>query len=264
MSDETILYEVSDAIATITLNRPEALNALTPEMNDRLPQLIDRAEADEAVRVIVLTGAGRAFSSGADLKTMAQPDRLGRNAVVGRERTLHGARVVERMMRRQKPMLASVNGVAAGMACSFVLACDFAIAAHSARFVFGFVKIGFVPDCGSTFLLPRRVGLANAQRIALTAEPVPAAEALRLGLVTEAVPADRLQERTREVAGLIASQAPHAVRMARGLIERGAAGDFRQAIEAEALAQGILGETEDHQEAVRAFVEKRPPVFKGR
>jgi 2-(1,2-epoxy-1,2-dihydrophenyl)acetyl-CoA isomerase len=264
MTDETILYEASDGIATITLNRPDALNALTPAMNDRLPVLIDQAEADDAVRVVVLTGAGRAFSAGADLKTMAQPDRLGRNAIVGRERTLHGARVVERLMRRQKPMLAAVNGVAAGMACSFVLACDFALAAESARFVFGFVKIGFVPDCGSTFLLPRRIGLANAQRIALTAEPVAAADALRLGLVSEVVPADRLPARAREVASSISAHAPHAVRLARGLLERGAAGDFRQAIEAEALAQGILGETADHQEAVRAFVEKRPPVFTGK
>jgi len=264
MSDNSILYEASDGIATITLNRPDALNALTPEMNDRLPLLIDQAESDDAVRVIVLTGAGRAFSAGADLKTMARPDRLGRNAIIGRERTLHGARVVQRLLARQKPMLAAVNGVAAGMACSFVLACDFAVAADTARFVFGFVKIGFVPDCGSTYLLPRRVGLTNAQRIALTAEPVAAADALRLGLVTEVVPVDELQARARAIASLISAQAPHAVRLARGLLERGAAGDFRQAIEAEALAQGILGETADHQEAVRAFVEKRPSVFTGK
>lgn len=261
---DTILYEASDGIATITLNRPDALNALTPEMNDRLPELIDQAEADDAVRVIVLTGAGRAFSAGADLKTMARPDRLGRNAVVGRQRTLHGARVVQRLMSREKPMIAAVNGVVAGMACSFVLACDFALAAESARFVFGFVKIGFVPDCGSTYLLPRRVGLANAQRLALTAEPVAAAGALRLGLVTEVVPSDQLAARTRAVASLISAHAPHAVRFARGLLERHSQTDFRQAIEGEALAQGILGETADHQEAVRAFVEKRPPVFTGK
>jgi len=264
MTDDAILYDVADGIATIRLNRPEALNALLPEMNDRLPEIVDQAESDPAVRVIVLTGTGRAFSAGADLKMMSRPDRLGRTAVVGRERTLHGARVTQRLLAREKPMLAAVNGVAAGMACSFVLACDFAIAADTARFVFGFVKIGFVPDCGSTYLLPRRVGLANAQRIALTAEPVSAAEALRLGLVTEVVPAEQLQARTREVASMIGVQAPHAVRLARGLLDRGAASDFRQAIEAEALAQGVLGETADHQEAVRAFVEKRKPVFTGR
>jgi 2-(1,2-epoxy-1,2-dihydrophenyl)acetyl-CoA isomerase len=264
MGEDAILYEARDGIATITLNRPDALNALTPAMNDRLPELIDQAEADDAVRVIVLTGAGRAFSAGADLKTMAQPDRLGRNAIVGRQRTLHGARVVQRIMSREKPMIAAVNGVVAGMACSFVLACDFALAADSARFVFGFVKIGFVPDCGSTYLLPRRVGLANAQRIALTAEPVGAQEALRLGLVTEIVASDRLLPRAREVAALIGAQAPQAVRLARGLLERHAQTDFRQAIEGEALAQGILGETADHQEAVRAFVEKRTPVFTGK
>jgi 2-(1,2-epoxy-1,2-dihydrophenyl)acetyl-CoA isomerase len=264
MSEEHVLYEAGDGIATITLNRPEVLNALLPEMNDRLPELVDRAEADDAVRVIVLTGAGEAFSAGADLKEMGRPDRLGRNALVGRSRTLHGARAVERLLRREKPMMAAVNGVVAGMACSFVLACDFAIAADSARFVFSFVRVGFIPDCGGTFLLPLRVGLADAQRICLTAEPVPAAEALRLGLVSEVAPAGELRARVRAVAAAVAGHAPQAVRLTRGLLERGARADFRQAVEAEALAQGILGETADHREAVRAFVEKRAPVFTGR
>jgi len=264
MSNDTILYEVADGVATITLHRPDALNALLPEMNDQLPELVAQAEADDSVRVLVLTGAGRAFSAGADLKLMGQPDRLGRNAIVGRQRTLHGARAVERLMAREKPMIAAVNGVAAGMACAFVLACDFAVAAEAARFVFSFVRIGFVPDCGSSFLLPRRVGLANAQRIVLTADPIPAADALRLGLVTEVVANDRFAARVGEIARAIAGHAPHAIRLARGLLERAAHADFRAAVEAEALAQGILGETADHQEAVRAFVEKRAPVFSGR
>lgn len=264
MSDQHILYEASDGIATITLNRPEQLNALLPEMNDRLPELVDQAEADDAVRVIVLTGAGRAFSAGADIRRMSEPGRLGRSALIGRQRTLHGGEVVERLLRREKPMLAAVNGVVAGMACSFVLAADFAIAADAARFVFSFAKLGFIPDSGCTYLLPRRVGLANAQRLCLTAEAVGAADALRLGLVTEIVPAAELATRARAVAAAIAALSPHAVRQTRGLLERAAASDFRHAVEAEALAQGILGETADHQEAVRAFVEKRPPVFTGR
>ena len=264
MSDQHILYEASDGIATITLNRPEQLNALLPEMNDRLPELVDQAEADDSVRVIVLTGAGRAFSAGADIKRMSEPGRLGRSALIGRQRTLHGGEVVERLLRREKPMLAAVNGVVAGMACSFVLAADFAIAADAARFVFSFAKLGFIPDSGCTYLLPRRVGLANAQRLCLTAEAVGAADALRLGLVTEIVPAAELATRARAVAASIAALSPHAVRQTRGLLERAAASDFRHAVEAEALAQGILGETADHQEAVRAFVEKRPPVFTGR
>lgn len=264
MTDETILYDVTDQIATITFNRPAAMNALLPEMNDRLPQLIDRAEADEAVRVIILTGAGAAFSAGADIKRMSEPGRLGRSALVGRQRVLHGAAVVERLLRREKPMLAAVNGVVAGMACSFVLACDFALAADTARFVFSFVKVGFIPDSGCTFLLPRRVGLAEAQRLCLTAAPLPAADALRLGLVSEVVAADQLGARARAVAGQIVAHSPQAVRLTRGLLHRAAASELRQAIEAEALAQGILGETADHQEAVRAFVEKRPPVFSGK
>lgn len=264
MSNDHILYAVDDGIATITLNRPEALNALLPEMNDRLPALVDQAEADDAVRVLVLTGAGAAFSAGADLKQMGRADRLGRSALVGRQRTLHGAAVVERLLRREKPMLAAVNGVAAGMACSFVLACDFALAAESARFVFSFVKVGFIPDSGCTWLLPRRVGLASAQRICLTAEPLDAADARRLGLVSEVVPNDQLLPRARAVAAAIAAQAPHAVRLTRGLLDRAAASSFREATETEALAQGILGETADHLEAVRAFIEKRPPLFTGK
>lgn len=263
MTNETILYDAADGIATITLNRPESLNALLPEMTDRLAELVGQAEADETVRVLVLAGAGAAFSAGADLKLMGRPDRLGRSALVGRQRTLHGAAVVERLLRREKPMLAAVNGVVAGMACSFVLACDFALAADTARFVFSFVKVGFIPDSGCTFLLPRRVGLANAQRVCLTAEPVGANDALRLGLVSEVVPAAQLAARARACAATIAAQAPQAVRMTRGLLERGALSEFRQAVEAEALAQGVLGETADHQEAVRAFAEKRPPVFTG-
>ena len=264
MADEHILYAVADGIATITLNRPEQLNALLPEMNDRLPELVAQAERDDAVQVIVLTGAGRAFSAGADIKRMSEPGRLGRSALVGRQRTLHGAEVVEALLRRDKPMLAAVNGVVAGMACSFVLACDFALAADSARFVFSFVKMGFIPDSGCTWLLPRRVGLANAQRLCLTGEPVDAAAALRLGLVGEVVPAADLAARARAVAAQIAAHSPHAVRQTRGLLERAADSDYRHATQAEALAQGILGETADHQEAVRAFVEKRPPVFTGK
>ncbi len=264
MSDQHIRYEVAAGIATITLNRPEQLNAMLPEMNDRLPELVEQADADETVRVIILTGAGRAFSAGADIKRMSEPGRLGRSALVGRQRTLHGAEVVERLLRREKPMLAAVNGVVAGMACSFVLAADFAIAADSARFAFSFVKVGFVPDSACTWLLPRRVGLAAAQRLCLTAEPADAAEALRLGLVSEVVPAGALAARARTLATTIAAHAPHAVRQTRGLLARAAASEFRVAVEAEALAQGILGETADHQEAVRAFVEKRPPVFTGK
>lgn len=261
---ETILYEVADGIATITLHRPEALNALLPEMGDQLADLIARADADDDVRVLVLTGAGRAFSAGADLKLMGRGDRLGRSALVGRERNLHGSSVVERMLRRDKPLIAAVNGVAAGMACAYVLAADFALAARSARMVFGFTKLGFIPDCGTTFLLPRRVGLAGAQRIALTAEPVAADEALRLGLFSEVVADEELAARTRTVAATIASRPPHAIRLTRVLLERNSEADFRQAVEAEALAQGILGETEDHKEAVRAFAEKRAPTFTGR
>jgi 2-(1,2-epoxy-1,2-dihydrophenyl)acetyl-CoA isomerase len=183
--------------------------------------------------------------------------------LVGRQRTLHGAAVVERLLQREKPLIAAVNGVAAGMACAFVLAADFAVAAESARFLFSFVNVGFIPDSGCTWLLPRRVGLANAQRLCLLGEPVGAAEALRLGLVSEVVADQTLGARVVALAQRIASQPPHAVRIARGLLAAALERGFRDAADAEALAQGILGETADHQEAVRAFIEKRPPKFTG-
>lgn len=259
-----LLYEVADHVATITFNRPDALNALLPEMGDELVELVDRAEADTAVRVIVLTGAGRAFSSGADLKLMGRGDRLGRSALVGRDRNLHGSSITQRLLHREKPLIAGVNGVVAGMACAYVLAADFAIADASAKFVFGFIKVGFVPDSGTTYLLPRRVGVAQAQKIALSGDPVLAAEALRIGLVQEVVGGDAFRGRLSEVARAIASRPPHAVKLTRVLLANASQGDFRQAAEAEALAQGILGETEDHKEAVRAFAEKRTPLFTGK
>jgi len=260
----SLLYEATDGIATITLNRPQALNALLPEMGDELADLVARADGDDSVRVIVLTGAGKAFSAGADLKLMGRPDRLGRSALIGRQRNLHGSGIVERLLRREKPMLAALNGVAAGMACAYVLACDFVVAHAEARFVFGFVRLGFVPDSGTTYLLTRRIGIAAAQKIILTGEPVGAEEACRLGLVSEVAADAQFRARVTQVAQAIAGQPPQAVMLARGLLMRAAESDFRQAAEAEALAQGILGETEDHKEAVRAFVEKRKPVFTGK
>lgn len=261
---ESVLYESAAGVATITLNRPEVLNALTPEMNDRLVELVEQADRDDAVRVIVLTGAGKGFSSGADLKVMGQGDRLGRSALVGRQRTLNGGRRVERLLRRETPMIAAVNGVAAGMACAYVLAADFAIAAASARFVFAFVRVGFAPDSGTTHLLTRRVGLAAAQRLCLTAEPLSAASALALGLVAEVVADDGLRERVNSIASQIAALPPQAVRLTRGLLARAAESPFADAIEAEAIANGVLGETEDHKKAVRAFLEKRAAVFTGK
>lgn len=260
----SILYEVRDHVATITINRPDALNALLPEMGDHLADLVDQSDADEQVRVIVLTGAGRAFCAGADLKLMGQGDRLGRSALVGRERNLHGSSVTERLLRRSKPMIAAVNGVAAGMACAYVLAADFAVADRQARFAPGFIKVGFVPDSGTTYLLTRRVGLAQAQRIALLGEPLDAEECLRLGIFQELAATENFGARVMEVAHTIAQRPPHAVRLTRTLLNNAAASDFRSAAEAEALAQGILGETEDHKEAVRAFAEKRRPVFTGK
>lgn len=266
MSDfQHVLYEVdADGIGTLLWNRPEARNALLPEMTDEAGQALARAAEDPAVKVLVLSGAGAAFSAGADLKLMARGDRLGRNALVGRERGLHGIERTRQVLEFPKPTIAAVHGAAAGMACAWALACDLVVAARDARFHFSFVKVGFVTDCGTSWLLVRRVGIGRAKRIVLPALPVTGEEAWRIGLADEIADAGQDLEAARALARQIAAQPPLAVREARRVLEHAVHASFEDAATLESWVQGALGESEDHQEAVRAFAEKRSPTFHGR
>jgi 2-(1,2-epoxy-1,2-dihydrophenyl)acetyl-CoA isomerase len=264
MSDfRYVRYSVVDGIAEILWNRPEAKNAMLPEMNDEAGEALRRAAADPSVRALVLSGAGAAFSAGADLKLMGRGDRLGRSAIVGRERGKHGIERAQQLLDFPKPTIAAVHGPAAGMACAWALACDVVVAGADARFHFSFVKVGFVTDCGTSWLLVRRVGVGQAKRIVLTGDPVPADEALRIGLCDELTPEGGDVARATELARKIAAQPPLAVANARRILEYAARSSFADAAEMESWTQGALGETEDHKEAVRAFAEKRPPRFTG-
>jgi 2-(1,2-epoxy-1,2-dihydrophenyl)acetyl-CoA isomerase len=257
-------YAVRDGgVALLLWNRPAARNAMLPEMNDEAGDALARAATDPAVHALVLSGAGDAFSAGADLKLMGRADRLGRSAIVGHERGQHGIARTRQLLDFPKPTIAAVHGPVAGMACAWALACDLVVASRSARFVFSFVKVGFVTDCGTSWLLVRRVGIGQAKRIVLTAEPVDGEEALRLGLCDELTEERADVERALELAGRIAAQPPLAVRQARRVLEHAARSSFEDAADLEAWTQGALGETEDHKEAVRAFAEKRPPRFTG-
>jgi 2-(1,2-epoxy-1,2-dihydrophenyl)acetyl-CoA isomerase len=258
-----VQYRVEDGIALLLWNRPEAKNAMLPEMNDEAGEALRLAAGDPAVRALVLSGVGDAFSAGADLKLMGRGDRLGRTALVGRERGKHGIERTQQLLDFPKPTIAAVHGAVAGMACAWALACDMIVAAADARFHFSFVRVGFVTDCGTSWLLVRRVGIGQAKRAVLTGDPVPADEALRIGLCDELVPAGGDLERALGLARKIATQPPLAVANARRILEYAARSSFADAAEMEAWTQGALGETEDHKEAVRAFAEKRPPKFTG-
>jgi 2-(1,2-epoxy-1,2-dihydrophenyl)acetyl-CoA isomerase len=260
MGHRTVLVDRTDGIATLTLNRPEARNALDIAMREELVSAFDEIERDTAARVVILTGAGGHFSAGGDVKSMQRKH----TATEGRERVELLNRFVLRLFNFPKPVIAMVDGFAVGAGCNIALGCDMIVASDRARFGEVFLKIGLVPDGGGTWLLPRLVGLAKAKELVLTAEIIDAAEALRIGLVNRVVPAAELESVTRELAAKIAAGPPIAATLAKLLLNRAATVDLAAALEGEALGQSNAITSEDHAEGVRAFLEKRAPRFQGR
>lgn len=260
MGFQTILLERSNGIATLTLNRPEARNALDLAMREELEAALKELAADEAVRVLVLTGAGGHFCAGGDVKTMARRH----TATEGRARVEAMNRVILELVDFRAPTVAQVDGFAVGAGCNLALACDLIVASDRARFGEVFAKIGLVPDGGGSYFLPRLVGLAKAKELVFTAEIFDAAEALRIGLVNRVVPAGELTTAVRELAQRIAAGPPKTLALAKRLLNRSASQDLAGALELEAFSQAIAIESEDHQEGVRAFFEKRAPNFTGR
>jgi 2-(1,2-epoxy-1,2-dihydrophenyl)acetyl-CoA isomerase len=252
-------YEVEGAIATITLDRPEALNALTVPLKKELLEAFRLVARDREVRAVVLTGAGRAFCAGQDLKERLGPDAAPL-AVEVRERYNP---VIAAMRRLDKPIVGAINGVAAGAGASLAFACDLRIAADRASFVLAFGRIGLVPDSGATWFLPRLVGPAKAAELALLGESLSALDAERFGLVARVVPTDDLAAETRAVAARLASLAPLAVALTKRALERSWSVSLDDALEDEAYRQGVAGASSDHAEGLAAFLEKRPPRFTG-
>ena len=252
-------WEVEAGIATITLDRPGSLNSLEASLKAELLAAFREAGRDPSVRVVILTGAGRAFCAGQDLKERLAPDPAPLDVEV-RERFNP---LVMAIRLLDKPVIAAVNGVAAGAGASLAFACDLRIAAEEASFVLAFGRIGLVPDTGATWLLPRLVGLGRAAELFLLADPVSAAEAFRIGLVNRVVPGDELAAETRRVAASLAAGAPQALALTKRALRRALESGFEATLDYEASLQGIAGRTADHAEGLAAFTEKRQPRFSG-
>jgi 2-(1,2-epoxy-1,2-dihydrophenyl)acetyl-CoA isomerase len=262
MGYEQIEVGQDGAVATIALNRPEKLNALTGEMSDELMEAL--AAFGDDVRAVVITGAGRGFCAGQDLTEFEGAYRAGQRPDIREHlaRTYH--RLIPAIVGFRAPVIAAVNGVAAGAGLSLVLACDLRVASEDARFTQAFTRIGLVPDSGSTWLLPRVVGYARAVELTMTSDVIDAGAALDLGLVTRVFPSERFENEVASLAERLASLPTLALVRARDLMRAGLTSTLDEALRSEADVQAEMGETEDHLEGVMAFAEKRDPRFTGR
>ncbi len=246
------------------MNRPDVLNALNSVMLGELREAVRAAGKDESVRCLVLTGAGRAFCSGQDLADVADLYRSDEPLDFGSHLRTHYHPIISGLRKMEKPVVAAVNGVAAGAGCSLALAADFRITAESASFIQAFVGVGLVPDSGSTFMLPRLVGLGRAMEIAATGRKVKPEEAAKIGLVTRVVADDELEEEVRKFAGKLAQMPTRAIGLTKRAMNASWNADLEAQLEYEAMLQTTAGRTEDHREGVNAFLEKRPPKFRGK
>jgi len=267
---KTVILEKEDMLATITLNRPDKNNAFDEPMMAEIDDAINDVAQDRNVRVVIITGAGKAFCAGGDvsyLQTLMEDRAHIARTVIGDVVRRSGTMptVVLKIRQMMKPVIAAVNGMAAGGGIGLALACDMRIASDKARFSTVFIKRGVIPDCAATYNLPRLVGMAKACELALMGNVISAAEAERIGLVNKVVPHDDLVKATREFAGEIAKNPPIAVGLAKAALYKGMLEpDIGSQMDYEAYIQNALMATEDFAEGINSFMEKREPVFKGK
>jgi len=258
-----LLETIEDGIATLTFNRPERLNALSTPIMQGLLDGLPRLAGDPAVKVVVLTGAGRAFCAGGDVKSMAEGSEQ-RSTAEATTRLRSRMEVSRILHELPKPTIAMINGPAAGAGLALALACDLRIAGTSARLVTAFVRVGFSGDFGGSYFLTRLVGTAKARELYFTGRPVEAGEALSIGLVNRVIPDEELATVTMELARSLAQGPSIALSLMKRNLNCAENGSLAELLDMEAVHQVQTGRTEDHREAAKAFVEKRTPIFIGR
>jgi len=262
MSEPHILYGTEGHIATITLNRPEAKNAFTPEMINLWRQSLEEARADDNVRVIIVTGKGDTFCSGGDIRDMA----AGKLRSLEMKKFLWEGvhRIVFTLEDLDKPIIAAINGAAMGAGLDMAIMCDLRVSSDKARLGESYILLGLVPGDGGAYFLPRLVGIAKALELFFTGDIISAQEALEIGLVNRVVPHDRLMEETLLLAEKVSSKPPLAMRMMKRAVYQAQTSTLRSHLDYISSQLSLLTETQDHQEAARAFLEKRKPVFVGK
>lgn len=261
---QTIKYEKSEGIATIILNRPDVLNAINEQMGRELLDALQSADRDIDVHCVIITGNGRAFSAGEDIQDLRGQYERGENPRLG-ERLLHKYNPIIRQIRRmEKAVIAAVNGVAAGAGAGIAYSCDIRVASDNAKFLQAFVRIGLAPDSGTSFFLPRLTGFAKSMELSLTGDELTSKDAERYGLVSKVVPGDQLMVAAWDLALKLAQGPTKAIGLTKRALNKSITADLETVLAYESYIQEIAGATDDHVEAVRAFFEKRKPVFKGK
>lgn len=257
---KTIIYSQKENILTLTLNRPDVYNAFNEEMLSELNEAFKKAEEDESIRCVILTGAGKAFCSGQDLKDFNEKKLTFREAIQQRYNPL-----IKRIANLPKPVICAINGVAAGAGISLCLACDYRIASESATLTEVFINVGLVPDSGSSFFLPRLVGYAKAFEMCVTGDRLTAREAKQIGLVNKVVSGNSILKKSAElIAGNFAAKPTKAIGMIKNILNKSFESSLDEILDEESRNQEIAGNTEDFREGINSFLEKRKPVFKGR
>lgn len=263
-SYETLIYEKTEGIAVITLNRPDVLNAVNEKMGQELLDALRTADRDNEVRCLIITGKGRAFCAGEDIQALRGQYERGENPKLGERLLTKYNPIIMRIRRMEKPVIAAVNGVAAGAGAGIAYSCDIRVASDTAKFLQAFIRVGLAPDSGTSYFLPRLVGFAKALELSLTGDELTSEDAKRLGIVSKVVPAGELMTSAQELAAKFAAGPTRAIGLTKRALNKSIASDIETTLEYESYLQEIAGATSDHVEAVKAFFEKRKPAFRGK